>query len=70
MVKGYMVMSRPTLIKGQTHEMSRNRILGYESRGSGMCYEALCWLDEDPVVDCCVADYAFEVVFEQAAFGG
>lgn len=54
-----MVMSRPTLIKRQTHEMSRNRILGYESRGSSMRYEALCWLDEDAVVDCCIADYAF-----------
>lgn len=35
-----------------------------------MRYEALCWLNKDAVVDCCVADYAFEVVFEQAAFGG
>lgn len=52
-------MSRPALIKRQTHEVAGYGVLSYEPRGSGMRYETFCWLDEDAVVNGCIADYAF-----------
>jgi hypothetical protein len=56
-------MSRPTLIKSQTHEMTGYGVLGYEFRGCSMRYKPFCWLDKDAMMNDCVADYAFEVVF-------